>query len=156
MDKLEKVIKGLRALELMAELDGIQKEFENDEEFKEFCKKSGGFDEEPKEEKPSDEEVEPDTKEDTEEGADKFFSEKCSLKVEIESKGNGSSVGVSYEGCKSKADMVLLGVAVMSSIVDNFDDHEEKVETLAKICTLALAGKSAGIRKVTEVGNRIG
>jgi hypothetical protein len=149
MDKLEKVIKGLRALELMAELDGIQKEFEDDEEFKEFCKKSGGSKEEPEKE-------EVDTKEDAEEDIDKFFSEKCSLKVEIEGKENGSSVGVSYEGCKSKADMILMGVAVMSSIVDNLDDHEEKVETLAKICTLALTGKSAGIHKVMEVGNRIG
>jgi len=143
MDKLEKVIKGLRALELMAELDGIQKEFEDDEEFKEFCKKSGGSKEEPEEE-------EVDTKEDAEEDIDKFFSDKCSLKVEIESKEKGSSVGVSYEGCKSKADMILMGVAVMSSIVDNLDSPEEKVKTLAKICTLAMAGKEAGIHKVME------
>ena len=145
MDKLEKISKALHALEMMAELDKIQKEFEKDED---FIKATGGFKEEPEEEF--------DTKEDTKEDTDKFFSDKCSLKVEIESKENGSSAGVSYEGCKTKADMVLLGVAVMSSIADNFDDHEEKVETLAKICTLALTGKSAGIHKVMEVGNRIG
>lgn len=139
MDKLEKIAKALHALEMMAELDKIQKEFEKDED---FIKATGGFKEEPEEEF--------DTKEDTKEDTDKFFSDKCSLKVEIEGKENGSSVGVSYEGCKSKADMILMGVAVMSSIVDNLDSPEEKVKTLAKICTLAMAGKEAGIHKVMK------
>ena len=73
------------------------------------------------------------------------FSKNCSLKVEVKGDEDNSHSEVSVEchGVKGLPDVMVLGISVMSFIAEKFPEH--KVELLAEICSIALAGDIAGI-----------
>ena len=77
------------------------------------------------------------------------FSEKCSLEVKLEAdkEKNGSNVSVEFHGINGKHDVMMLAVAAMSSVAEQFEGRD-KVEALSTICTLALMGSAAGVHKV--------
>lgn len=73
------------------------------------------------------------------------FSKDCSLKVEVkgDEDNSHSEVTVECHGVKGLPDVMVLGISVMSFIAEKFPEH--KVELLAEICSIALAGDIAGI-----------
>ena len=80
----------------------------------------------------------------------KVFSRNCKLTVEVrgDEDNRTSEVEVNFKGCKGVPDVLVLGVAAMHSIAEQFPD--KKVEIMAHICSLALAGEHAGIYKSRE------
>lgn len=80
----------------------------------------------------------------------KIFSRKCSLVVKAEGNADNthSGVEVSFNGCKGLPDIMLLGIAAMSSIAEHFPENKEEI--LSDICKMALLGEDVGIYKSEE------
>lgn len=91
-----------------------------------------------------------DKKEKEEDIVKRAFSKHCSLTVEVngDEDNSHSEVSVECNGVKGLPDVMVLGIAVMSFIAEKFPKH--KVELLAEICTIALAGNMAGIYSSKE------
>ena len=85
-----------------------------------------------------------------EEPIENKFSRDCSLMVEIKGDEDNrhSEVSVSFQGCKGIPDVLALGVGVLAAIADKFP--ENRVDVLARLCSLALMGESAGIYSSKE------
>ena len=78
------------------------------------------------------------------------FSKDYSLKVEVKGDEDNthSEVSVECHGVKGLPDIMVLGISVMSFIAEKFPEH--KVELLAEICSIALAGDVVGIYSSKE------
>ena len=118
-EKLNKILEALEALETLSRLE---KEFKGEAEEKEKKEKETNVD------------------------VSELFSKESSMHVSLkgDEENKGSETCVEFKGCKTLADQTMLVISALSAVTDNMS-RKEKVEYLANISTMVVAGEHAGI-----------